>query len=219
MSMLADERPPLVALEQVEMRFGNDTVLDRERTHFGGHVHPGRHRFEGHDVVWWDPAALALDQQEQVGIRQQKVLEADKSGVVAEEGMQAHARWQERRRDALERGGAPSRRVRTATALAAERAGSSPTSVHIEEADSDRSSRSDGRRFGVLVHASLAALDLQTKATRTYVRDTVAAEELGREALGIYSELLPAGHRRIAHAEDLLAACSEAGAVTDSEPQ
>ena len=46
-------------------------------------VHAGRltPRAGRHSVVWWDPEALALDAQERVGLRQQRILEADESGA------------------------------------------------------------------------------------------------------------------------------------------
>jgi hypothetical protein len=37
-------------------------------------------------VVWWDPKVLRLDAQERVGLRQQRVLEADEGGPAAAEG-------------------------------------------------------------------------------------------------------------------------------------
>src|SRR5207247_9395275 len=59
----------------------------------------GRHR-----IVWWDPATLALDVQESVGLAQQKILAADERGVRADEGVRAHAAWQAER-ERVGRGG------------------------------------------------------------------------------------------------------------------
>src|SRR5205807_2812220 len=74
----------------------------------------GRHR-----VVWWDPATLALDVQESVGLAQQKILAVDERGVRAEEGVRAHAAWQAERERVRAGGGVPSLRAATATEHAA----------------------------------------------------------------------------------------------------
>ena len=55
----------------------------------GASVRPGLHlpQAGGHGVVWWDPHALDLDRQEEVGLRQQRILEADEGGEnVAQDG-------------------------------------------------------------------------------------------------------------------------------------
>jgi ATP-dependent exoDNAse (exonuclease V) beta subunit len=93
--------------------FGEDALLERpgsarpERTP----VAPGclRPRTGRHGVVWWDPRALDLEVSQDVGLRQQRILEADREGIAAQEGERAHARWQTRRRETLERGALPSR--------------------------------------------------------------------------------------------------------------
>ena len=48
----------------------------------GGSVRPGLHNpgVGAHAVAWWDPAVLALNVEEQMGIRQQRILEADEAG-------------------------------------------------------------------------------------------------------------------------------------------
>ena len=50
-----------------------------------------------HRVVWWDPAVLELDKQDDVGLRQQRILAADEGAAVATEGERLHAEWQARR--------------------------------------------------------------------------------------------------------------------------
>jgi hypothetical protein len=66
--------------------FGVDTVLDRGdqgTPPVGGSVAPGLHcpGENGPPVVWWDPAVLTLDVQEQAPLRQQRILEADPDGT------------------------------------------------------------------------------------------------------------------------------------------
>jgi ATP-dependent exoDNAse (exonuclease V) beta subunit len=115
--------------------------------------------------VWWDPNALALDAQQDVGLRQQRILEADESGDVAAEGIRAHERWQASRRDTLERGARPSVSVATVTALAAGAATDPDAApVALVEVGGARTGRPHGRRFGILVHAVLAAIALDADA-------------------------------------------------------
>jgi ATP-dependent exoDNAse (exonuclease V) beta subunit len=143
--------------------FGRESVVDRPENARGGPlVAPGLHRPQAgeHEVVWWDPHVLDLERDEQVGLRQQRILEADEAGVAAEEGARAHERWQARRRSALERGGRPSLAVASVTDLAAAASATGAEGVELLEVATPRAGRPRGRRFGTLVHATLAALPL-----------------------------------------------------------
>jgi ATP-dependent helicase/nuclease subunit A len=137
-------------------------------------VMPGRHRPEAgsHRVVWWDPAVLKRDVQESVGLVQHRLLEADASGARSEEGIRQHAAWQAERRRVREAAGQPSLRVVTATEQAATGEDEEPD-VAVESVGGD-AARPHGRRFGTLVHAVLARVDLD--ADRPGV-ETVAALE------------------------------------------
>jgi ATP-dependent helicase/nuclease subunit A len=132
---------------------------------------PGLHVPEAgrHRVVWWDPATLALDVQESVGLAQQKILAVDERGVRAEEGVRAHAAWQAERERVRAGGGVPSLRVVTATEHAA--IGAVPAEVAVESVGAPRP-RPHGKRFGTLVHAVLAAVELD--ADRAGVADAAA---------------------------------------------
>jgi ATP-dependent exoDNAse (exonuclease V) beta subunit len=125
-------------------------------------VVPGAHAPEvgRHHVVWWDPATLALDAQESVGLVQQKLLTIDERGVRAEEGRRAHDAWQAERTRVRAVGEAPSLRVVTATERAA--AGAPGPEVVVESAG-PTVGRPHGKRFGTLVHAVLAAVDLDAE--------------------------------------------------------
>jgi ATP-dependent exoDNAse (exonuclease V) beta subunit len=125
-----------------------------------GAVVPGLHVPEAgeHRVVWWDPATLNLGAQESAGLVQQKILAADEQGVRAEEGVRAHERWQAERVRVREAGGTPSLRVLTATERAAWEESREPD-VAVESTR-PASSRPHGKRFGTLVHAVLASIDL-----------------------------------------------------------
>ncbi len=148
--------------------FGDDSVdlrsRDSDRMPMDS-VAPGRHapRVGSHGVVWWDPGALALDRVAGGGIRQQQILRADESRVVATAGEAAHAAWQARRAAALAAGSVPSLVVQTVTAMSQ---GSPPASldaivVTVETTRRVSSTRPRGKRFGSLVHAVLAAVELR----------------------------------------------------------
>jgi len=107
--------------------------------------------------VWWDPTTLRLDVQESVGLSQQKLLEADERGIRSEEGVGAHARWQAERVRVREVASTPSVRVLTATEHAA--SGGPDAEVTVETA-TGREPGPHGKRFGSLVHAVLATVDL-----------------------------------------------------------
>jgi ATP-dependent exoDNAse (exonuclease V) beta subunit len=162
--------------------FGGDSVVDRPpsaRRSAAGAVAPGLHRprLGSHACVWWDPHRLELDRDEQVGLRQQRILEADADGNVAEEGERAHQRWQERLAEARARGSVPSLEVETITALAEAESSitdeeAMPEPVSVMDVPLDRAGRPRGRRFGTLVHATLAAVALDADG------DSVAAVAL-----------------------------------------
>jgi ATP-dependent exoDNAse (exonuclease V) beta subunit len=187
------ERQPAVGCPD----FGEECVFKRPsnaRTGRDGGIVPGLHRPQRgeHTVVWWDPAVLALDVKENVGLRQESILVADESGAVAEESEVNHARWQEARADVLLRGGTPSLRVQSVTALAesqsesrseselelglepapgagglaASGAGASVIRVVVTGSENERKRdpRPGGARFGTLVHAILATVALQASA-------------------------------------------------------
>jgi ATP-dependent helicase/nuclease subunit A len=171
--------------------FGLDSVrawplrADRDPT---SSVAPGGHMAASgtHRVVWWDPGVLQLECDGDVGLRQQRILAADETLVSSERGERAHAEWKTRRDGLLASGAVPSRRVRSATEVAgaviagglaaleptqgaAGAAGALPgapfpaaTSVEHLDADvGDRRARPHGKRFGTLVHAVLAEVDLE----------------------------------------------------------
>jgi ATP-dependent exoDNAse (exonuclease V) beta subunit len=153
--------------------FGEDTVFERpESVRHGAEasVRPGVHRPQQgtHNVIFWDPAALSLDKQDEVGLRQQRILAADEGQRVAAEGERLHAEWQARRASLLAKGTRPSFRIATATeAKGAELATLAPAAATKAEVDvrsdataAPRLGRPHGKRFGILVHAVLSVVDL-----------------------------------------------------------
>jgi ATP-dependent exoDNAse (exonuclease V) beta subunit len=117
-------------------------------------------------VVWWDPKVLRLDVAKNVGLRQQRILEADRDGSVAASGERAHERWQAAREALLARGAVPFIETAPVTALAADLAeqGDAEVAVSVQQVAEDRGERPGGRRFGVLVHAVLASVSLDANA-------------------------------------------------------
>jgi ATP-dependent exoDNAse (exonuclease V) beta subunit len=136
--------------------------------------------------VWWDPHKLALGTEPGGGVRRREILQADEANdnVAANAGIAAHAAWQHRRASALAAGSRPTITVKTVTA-AAELAAPAPNgavatpsaaapnapgpatgvlSVRLETVAGKRAGRPRGKRFGTLVHAILAAVDLRGDA-------------------------------------------------------
>jgi ATP-dependent helicase/nuclease subunit A len=169
--------------------FGEDSVLERPaqaRRDAQSSVKPGLHLDHAgtHGVVWWDPGALALDKQEEAGLRQQRILAADEGGA-ATEGERASGAWEARRTSLLERGGAPTLRVQTVTEMHEERGGEREMDVSVSEerTGAPREVRPGGKRFGTLVHALLATVAFDAAAPEV----ECAARAQGR-AIGASSE-------------------------------
>src|SRR5262249_6041885 len=103
--------------------FGDDSVLDRGSEGIpppGGSVRPGLHVSSacGAAVVWWDPAVLRLDAEEQAPVRQQHILQADPEGAAAATGEQMYTQWKAARGETLARASRPSMAVQTVTSIA-----------------------------------------------------------------------------------------------------
>jgi ATP-dependent helicase/nuclease subunit A len=148
--------------------FGEDTVLERTEQatrSTGSAVRPGLHRpsVGTHSVVFWDPSALGLDKEDDAGQRQQKILAVDDKGIVAKEGIEQHATWRRDRDAAIANGSVPTLVVRTVTD---EKSASTPvpSDVAFESTGAERHARPHGKRFGILVHAMLAAVPLDGDA-------------------------------------------------------
>jgi len=204
--------------------FGQDNCLRPGGTFRpAGSVSPGLHRPEAgvHTVVWWDPSTLELGKEMDVGSRLNKLIAADQAGVRSQAGIEAHARWQESRATTRATAQAPSITVMTATEYA--RAASSDeqhsaqtyiatlqtSEVTVERIGVDYS-RPHGKRFGILVHAVLATVDLNADLAAVQ-----AAAELQSRLLGASPQELSAAatvvHRALAHPLLRRAAEAQAG--------
>ena len=168
--------------------FGGDSVLDRGPEvdpPAGGSVQPGLHRpaAGGPLVTWWDPGVLKLDVEEQAPLRQQRILEVDRDNATATASEGGYAGWKTARDEILASASRPTLSVQTVTTLAPEEANDR---VHVEIVTAPgRPERPRGRRFGVLVHAVLAAIDLQS------------SPEGVRAAAAIHGRLVDATHEEI----------------------
>jgi len=161
--------------------FGDDSVVERGpegRPPAQGPVRPGLHhpKPDGPGVVWWDPAALSLEFEEQEQVRHQRILQPDPDGTVAAASEENYAAWQSAREALLARATCPSMSVRTVTSLArtaaAEASATENTAakagdqtrirpdIIVETVERGNRERPRGRRFGALVHALLASIDL-----------------------------------------------------------
>jgi ATP-dependent helicase/nuclease subunit A len=147
--------------------FGRESVVDRGPQGVppaGGCVRPGLHKpsVGAHMAAWWDPNVLALEAEETVGVRQQRILEADESGAEVARGEQFYIQWKEGRSTAVTQASRSTIKVQTATEFAAGAFLSEQdlARIQIESVSRGDIERPGGRRFGALVHAVLASVDL-----------------------------------------------------------
>ena len=180
--------------------FGEDTVLERteqaSRT-TGSSVRPGLHRpaVGTHSVVFWDPRALGLDREDDAGQRQQKILAVDDKGIIAKIGIEQHAAWKHHRDVSVAASATPSRVVRTVTELK-EDEGGELADVLVESTQGNKRARPHGKRFGILVHAMLAAVPLEgdeskiADAARIHARIVGASEEEAAAARDVVAAAL-----------------------------
>jgi ATP-dependent helicase/nuclease subunit A len=141
--------------------FGDDSVLTRPAKAPGKvkSVSPGLHRPQkgDHQIVWWDPRLLILNVEEKMGLRQDKLLQADEKKLVSDRGVKLHEEWNAKRAAMLASGTTPRINVATATELALAAPASGPAlaeAIAIEETFRDRG-RPHGKRFGTLVHLTM----------------------------------------------------------------
>jgi ATP-dependent exoDNAse (exonuclease V) beta subunit len=144
-----------------------DSVLQRPNDEPSGPatVSPGLHTWDGYPIVWWDPGALALDEQPTFGVRREDLIVKDVPRHVVADGRTSYDRWQLARADARAAGAEPSLAVKTVREWVGIDAG------EPSEADTDRrvagieivsigdpgaTDRPAGVAFGVLVHGVLA---------------------------------------------------------------
>ncbi len=173
--------------------FGDDSVVERppKAPSKAKSVIPGLHKplLGAHRVVWWDPACLNLDAEETMGLRQRRLLEADESGKVSQQGVRAYEDWFAARAAMLASGSRPTITVATATELArqsgaAKRA--APDEIEPEEIKVVELPRQAGRphgiRFGTLVHATLLRVPFDADRAAIAAAAAFQARMLGASA-------------------------------------
>ncbi len=156
-----ERRDPISAHPAGCPEFGDDSVLTRPPKAPGKvkSVAPGLHRAQkgDHQIVWWDPRLLILNVEEKMGLRQDKLLQADENKLASDRGVKLHGEWSAKRAAMLAMGTTPRMNVATATELALVAPTDGPASgetIVIEETLRDRG-RPHGKRFGSLVHLTM----------------------------------------------------------------
>ena len=185
-------------------RFGGSTVLNRPPDQQEEvSVKPGLHspKAGGHQVVWFDPAVLALGAARTDGVENESVLQG--TAEQAAEGLRLYEEWRERRAARIARGSVPS--IRSSTAETLGRGPGAPIAVETITLPV-APGRPGGRRFGRLVHDILqhAGLgeDVELLAAIWGRRhgagelERAAAVEAARAVLGHAALAVPAGARR-----------------------
>jgi len=182
--------------------FGRDTVLDRPEAaaRTAAAVRPGLHRPQAgkHGVVWWDPRALDLDREPDGGLRRESLLHESETKEMDIGVARAHEAWREGKAARVEAGSVPSFRVVAPTGLAAPApaaAGAASDDGATFEAVPNRDpGRPRGKRFGILLHATLADVDLAADAAAV----GLLAANLGRVLGATEEEVAAAGAATVA---------------------
>jgi len=220
--------------------FGDDSVAVRPMgaPRKQKSVAPGSHlgRAGNARVVWWDPTRLDLNVQEAMGIRQSKLLEAGADGAdgAAARGSESYQKWLGARGAMLAAASEPLMRVTTATAaaIAGDTAGGIGAADAIELIELERSAdRPRGKRFGILVHATMlrvaphtaqdAAPDAIERAAALQGRIIGAsADEVAAAAIAVRKAIespvmIRAGAARECRRECALAAVMDDGTIVE----
>jgi ATP-dependent exoDNAse (exonuclease V) beta subunit len=165
-------REPLTRQPPGCPEFGDDSVLTRPPRAPGKikAVAPGLHcaAVGAHQVVWWDPSRLILQVEEAMGLRQNKLLQADEKKLVSEAGIKLHAEWSATRAKMLAAGAAPSVNVATATelALSSPAVGLEFAGEIVVEQTARAAGRPHGTRFGTMVHLTMLRAPFDADAAR-----------------------------------------------------
>jgi ATP-dependent exoDNAse (exonuclease V) beta subunit len=141
-------------------------------------VQQGAHRIQ---IVWWDPRLLILNVEEKMGLRQDKLLQADENKLVSDRGIKLREDWSANRAAMLAAGMAPRMNVATATELALASPAAGPQhaeAIAIEETRRDPG-RPHGKRFGTLVHLTMLRAPLDADAREIGKIAASAAKMIG----------------------------------------
>ena len=158
-------------------KFGPKSVLDRPMEYDRDEefsVKPGLVVPEQgtHNVVWWDPAALTLNVDGELGLRQKERLAEDGG-----ESLAAYRAWQDRRAETLDSGSTPQFRVFLAS-QATDVPPGDIVSIDTEFA-AKVDDRPGGRRFGTLVHEVMRDVPLDADAPTILALAQLSARSIG----------------------------------------
>jgi ATP-dependent exoDNAse (exonuclease V) beta subunit len=143
-------------------------------------------------VVWWDPRVLDREGEDSRGVRREELIAKDAAPADVRADRDRYEGWRERRAQVRTAGAQPSITVLTATEFAradTPATATDPASIGIADAGvirpeirtrPDAAARPSGRRFGILVHALLAAVPLD--ASSQAIRDLA---EIQSRLLGV----------------------------------
>ncbi|MPY89258.1 MAG: AAA family ATPase [Luteitalea sp.] len=180
-----DRRREAVAAPECP-RFGPDSVRTRTiGTTPMWNVRPGRHSYggetgttgsrdahPGYDVVWWDPSVLELERPPAPGLRREELIARDAPEHIVTEALREYETWRQSKQHVLEIASAPSTRVLTVRARAAQlfdggAEGGPAPDVTIDQVNgTSGEARPRGARFGALVHAALGLVPLDADDAR-----------------------------------------------------
>jgi ATP-dependent helicase/nuclease subunit A len=168
---------------------GKDTVLDRpdgESPSFTT-VRPGVYQCtdpvtkQPYTVVWWDPLLLDRTGEERRGLRREDLIAKEARADLVAEDRARYDSWREWKHQTIAHGERPSIRVATVSEyIRAVAAAVDPIAASVEVIDLGLAEpRPSGRRFGILVHALLAAVPLDALSQEVSAFAVLHARLLG----------------------------------------
>lgn len=149
-------------------------------------VHPGVHyaREGGHDVMWFDPWILDLQEKKDEGLAYEEALQG--SPQQAAEGVARYEAWKARRAQMLDAGARPEHRMARATEAGEAVEEGAP--VEVVALRRPPGCEGSGRAFGKLVHALLQDAEAPSETVaRSYARG-FGAEEHAAAAMKIAAQ-------------------------------
>ena len=195
--------------------FGPTTVIGADSSRFDFEmVRPGLHEIAApgsghHEVVWWDAALLADEEDPLFGVRRDDLMKKEIDPGLVGADLARFQDWELQRGRTLQEASYPSLRLSTVTERARLLAESKkkpgvPVEVFALERELDRPG---GTRFGALVHAVLATIPLDGDRAAIERAAQLQARLLGAGP-GEVSSAIHAAIRTLEH--DLLAQAREA---------
>ena len=141
--------------------FGRHSVLSGPPPGSLPEIAPGVHTAgpgpENHEVVWWDPALLALERPRLLGVDGTELLAPGEDQGRGQQGLGRYLDWQSEKESAIRSGSTKRYEVVAVTETVQAPA---DVEVSVEVVTGDGEARPHGRRFGSLVHHILRDLEL-----------------------------------------------------------